>query len=50
MLIYGKFLQIFLKIRILNLIENINEEDGYKIVNLFLEQDYNNDKFKNRTT
>ncbi|MCI7241221.1 MAG: Abi family protein [Bacilli bacterium] len=35
----------YLKIRILNLIENINEEDGYKIVNLFLEQDYNNDKF-----
>lgn len=35
----------YLKIRTLNLIENINEEDGYKIVNLFLEQDYNNDKF-----
>ena len=27
----------YLKIKILNLIENIDEEDGYKIVNLYLE-------------
>lgn len=32
----------YLKIRILNTIEKIEEEDGYKIVNLYLEQDYNN--------
>ena len=28
----------YLKIKILNLIENIDEEDGYKIVNLYLEK------------
>ena len=35
----------YLKVRILNLIEKIDEEDGYKIVNMFLEKDYNDDKF-----
>lgn len=35
----------YLKIRILNIIENINEEDGYRIVNMFLDNDYNNEKF-----
>lgn len=31
----------YLKIRILNTIEGISEEDGYKIVNLYLEKDFN---------
>lgn len=31
----------YLKIRILNTIEEISEEDGYKIVNLYLEKDFN---------
>lgn len=31
----------YLKIRILNTIEEILEEDGYKIVNLYLEKDFN---------
>lgn len=35
----------YLKIRILNLIENINAEDGYRIVNLYLEKDFNDEKF-----
>lgn len=35
----------YLKIRILNLIEDINEEDGYRIVNMYLEKDFNDDKF-----
>ena len=35
----------YLKIRILNTIEEISEEDGYKIVNLYLEKDFND---KNR--
>lgn len=35
----------YLKIRILNTIENIDEEDGYSIVNLYLEKDYNDPKF-----
>ena len=35
----------YLKIRILNLIENIDEEDGYRIVNMFLEKDFNDEKF-----
>ena len=35
----------YLKIRILNLIENIDEEDGYRIVNMYLEKDYNDEKF-----
>lgn len=35
----------YLKMRILNLIENIAEEDGYKIVNMYLEKDFNDEKF-----
>lgn len=35
----------YLKIRILNLIENIDEEDGYRIVNMYLEKDFNDEKF-----
>lgn len=35
----------YLKIRILNLIENIEDEDGYGIVNLYLEKDFNDEKF-----
>ena len=35
----------YLKIRILNLIENIEKEDGYRIVNLYLEKDFNDEKF-----
>ena len=34
----------YLKIRILNLIENIDDEDGYRIVNLYLEKDFNDEK------
>ena len=35
----------YLKIRILNLIETIDEEDGYRIVNMYLEKDFNDEKF-----
>lgn len=35
----------YLKIRILNLIENIKEENGYRIVNMYLEKDFNDEKF-----
>lgn len=35
----------YLKMRILNLIENIDEEDGFKIVNMYLEKDYYDEKF-----
>lgn len=35
----------YLKIRILNLIENIEKEDGYRIVNMYLEKDFNDEKF-----
>ncbi len=38
----------YLKIKILNTIENIEEEDGYKIVNLYLEKDFNDEKFPKR--
>lgn len=38
----------YLKIRILNLIENIDEENGYNIVNLYLEKDFNDEKFPKR--
>ena len=34
----------YLKIRILNTIEGISEEDGYKIVNLYLDKDFNDKK------
>ncbi len=35
----------YLKIRILNLIENIEEENGYRAVNMYLEKDFNDEKF-----
>lgn len=35
----------YLKIKILNLIEDIDEEDGYRIVNMYLEKDFNDEKF-----
>ncbi len=35
----------YLKIRILNIIENINQENGYRIVNMYLENDFKNEKF-----
>ena len=38
----------YLKIRILNLIENIDEEDGYRIVNMYLEKDFNDEKFSRK--
>lgn len=38
----------YLKIRILNTIENIDNEDGYNVVNLYLEKDYNDPKFPKR--
>ena len=34
----------YLKIRILNLIEDIEQEDGYRIVNMSLEKDFNDEK------
>jgi len=34
----------YLKIRILNIIEDIDEEDGYNIVNKYLDKDYNDKK------
>ena len=34
----------YLKLKILNLIEKIDEEDGYRIVNMYLENDYNNEQ------
>ena len=34
----------YLKIRILNLIEDIEQEDGYRIVNMYLEKDFNDEK------
>ena len=34
----------YLKLRILNLIENIDIEDGYRIVNMYLEKDFNDEK------
>lgn len=38
----------YLKIRILNIIETIDEEDGYNIVNLYMEHDYNDEKYPKR--
>ncbi len=35
----------YLKIRILNLIENIEQENGYRAVNMYLEKDFNDEKF-----
>ncbi len=38
----------YLKIRILNTIEEIPEENGYSIVNLYLEKDFNDSKYPKR--
>ena len=38
----------YLKIRILNTIEEIEEENGYSIVNMYLEHDFNNPKIPKR--
>ena len=38
-------IEYYLKMKILNTIENIDEEDGYRIVNLYLDNDFNSDKF-----
>lgn len=38
----------YLKIKILNTIEKIENEDGYRIVNLYLEKDFNDEKFPKR--
>ncbi len=35
----------YLKIKILNTIESIDEEDGYKVVNAYLEKDFFDEKF-----
>lgn len=34
----------YLKIRILNIVESIHNEDGYRVVNLYLEKDFNDKK------
>ena len=34
----------YLKLRILNMMYAIDQEDGYRVVNLYLENDYNNEK------
>ncbi len=39
----------YLQLRILNTIESIEDEDGYKIVNLFLDEDYNDTQYPKRT-
>jgi len=38
----------YLKMRILNIIEDLENEDGYNIVNLYLEHDYNDAKNQRR--
>ena len=38
----------YLKIKILNIIEDLDKEDGYNIVNLYLKKDYNDIKFPKR--
>lgn len=38
----------YLKMRILNSVEKIDVEDGYKIVNLYLDNDYNDEQFPKR--
>lgn len=35
----------YLKIRMLNIVEDIAEEDGYRIVNMYLDKDFNDDKY-----
>ena len=37
-----------IKIKILNKIEEIEDENGYRIVNLYLEKDFNDEKFPKR--
>ncbi len=34
----------YLKIRILNIVEEIEVEDGYRVVNMYLEKDFNNEE------
>lgn len=41
-------IEYYLKIRILNTIEDISEEDGYNIVNLYMEKDQQDEKQPNR--
>ncbi len=41
-------IEYYLKMKILNTIENIDEEDGYRIVNLYLDNDFNSDKFQKK--
>ena len=41
-------IEYYLKIRILNSIEEIKNEDGYNIVNLYLEKDFNDEKYPRR--
>ena len=38
----------YLKIKILNTIEEIEDEDGYRIVNMYLEKDFNDEKIPKR--
>ena len=38
----------YLKIRILNIVEELEDEDGYNIVNLYLERDYKDTKYSRR--
>lgn len=38
----------YLKMKILNTIETIDKEDGYRIVNLYLEHDFNDEKYPKR--
>ena len=38
----------YLKVRILNIVEELENEDGYNIVNLYLEHDYNDTKYPRR--
>lgn len=35
-------------LKILNTIEEIEDEDGYRIVNLYLEKDFNDERFPKR--
>ena len=38
----------YLKIRILNIVEELDEEDGYNIVNLYLDKDFNDEEYPKR--
>lgn len=50
MLLFKMIIDIehYLKIRILNKVEELNIENGYNIVNLYLEHDYNDKKYPKR--